>query len=107
MELDRLAIRFHPLRIPSSGIRLADSAAMRTTNLVQIEELVEKYYLPLFRFAARLCDSPANALILTQRTFRLAFDRSRTLPVPSNSRAWLFTILFAKFLESRPRSCRA
>ena len=76
---------------------------MRTTNLIPIEQLVEEYYLPLFRFAARLCDSPANALILTQRTFRLAFDRSLTLPVPANSRAWLFAILFSKFLVSRPR----
>jgi len=80
---------------------------MRTTNLTQIEQLVEEYYLPLFRFAARLCDSPANALILTQRTFRLAFDRSRNLPVPTNRRAWLFAILFSKFLESRPRIRRA
>jgi DNA-directed RNA polymerase specialized sigma24 family protein len=77
---------------------------MRTTNPTQIEKLVEDYYLPLFRFAARLCDSPANALILTQRTFRLAFDRSRHLPVPTDSRAWLFAILFAKFLQGRPRT---
>ena len=77
---------------------------MRTTNLTQIEQLVEEYYQPLFRFAARLCDSPANALILTQRTFRLAFDRSRNLPVPHNRRAWLFTILFSKYLAERPRT---
>ena len=77
---------------------------MRTTNLTQIEQLVEEYYQPLFRFAARLCDSPANALILTQRTFRLAFDRSRNLPVPNNRRAWLFTILFSKYLAERPRT---
>jgi DNA-directed RNA polymerase specialized sigma24 family protein len=86
---------------------LAGSAAMRTTKPSQIEQLVEQYYLPLFRFAARLCDSPANALILTQRTFRLAFDRSRSLPVPANSRAWLFAILFSKFLEGRSRTRRA
>jgi DNA-directed RNA polymerase specialized sigma24 family protein len=77
---------------------------MRKTNPTQIEKLVEDYYQPLFRFAARLCDSPANALVLTQRTFRLAFDRSRHLPVPNNRRAWLFAILFAKFLEGRQRS---
>jgi DNA-directed RNA polymerase specialized sigma24 family protein len=76
---------------------------MRKTNPTQIEKLVEDYYQPLFRFAARLCDSPANALILTQRTFRLEFERSRNLPVPNNRRAWLFAILFAKFLEGRPR----
>ena len=77
---------------------------MRTTNPTQIEQLVECYYRPLFRFAARLCDIPAQALVLTQRTFRLAFDRSRSLPAPSNRRAWLFTILFAKYLAERSRS---
>ena len=74
---------------------------MRTTNPPSIEQLVDAYYQPLFRFAARLCDSPANALILTQRTFRQAYDRSRSLPVPNNVRAWLFAILFAKYLEGR------
>ncbi len=76
---------------------------MRTTDHSQIDLFVELYYLPLFRFAALLCNNPANALILTQRTFRLAHDRSRSLPVPTNVRAWLFTILFSKFLEDRPR----
>ena len=76
---------------------------MRKTNLARIEQLVELYYLPLFRFAARLCDNPATALILTQRTFRLAFDRSQNLPVPANPRAWLFAILFSRFLQGLPR----
>lgn len=85
---------------------LADSAAMRTTKPTkptQIEKLVERYYQPLFHFAAQLCESPAQALILTQRTFRLAFERSRSLPTPNNSRAWLFTILFSKYLAERQR----
>jgi DNA-directed RNA polymerase specialized sigma24 family protein len=77
--------------------------AMRTTDLSRIEKLVELYYLPLFRFAERLCGSPAGAMVLTQRTFHLAFNLSRTLPVPANVRAWLFAILFHKFLEDRPR----
>ena len=63
--------------------------------------LVEFYYIPLFRFAARLCGSPERAMILTQRTFRLALDRSRDLPTPANIGAWLFSILFHEFLEHR------
>ncbi len=82
---------------------LADSAAMRTSKPAPIERLVERYYQPLFHFAVQLCDSPAQALVLTQRTFRLALDRSRSLPTPHNSRAWLFTILFAKYLAERSR----
>ena len=81
--------------------------AMRTNDLSRIEKLVELYYQPLFRFAERLCGSPVGAMVLTQRTFRLAFDFSRTLPVPINNRAWLFAILLNKFLEGRLRSHNA
>jgi DNA-directed RNA polymerase specialized sigma24 family protein len=81
--------------------------AMRTGDLSRIDKLAELYYLPLFRFAEYLCGSPVGAMVLTQRTFRLAFDFSRTLPVPINNRAWLFAILFNKFLEGRLRSHNA
>lgn len=76
-------------------------------NLSRIENLLEIYYLPLFHFAERLCGSPTRAMLLTQRTFKVALDRSENLPVPTNVRAWLFSLLFHKFLESRPRFHRA
>jgi len=72
-----------------------------------MDKLVERYYEPLFRLAIRLCGNPAQAMVLTQRTFRLACDFSRTLPVPANVRAWLCAILFNTFLHSRPRTRRA
>jgi DNA-directed RNA polymerase specialized sigma24 family protein len=77
---------------------------MQTANLSRIEQLVELYYQPMFRFAARLCGGLVRAMTLTQRTFRLALDRSRDLPVPANARAWLFTLTFHNFLAARPRS---
>ena len=80
---------------------------MQTTLLVPIEKLMELYYLPLFGVAMLLCGNPAKAMVLTQCTFRLAFDFSRDLPVPANVRAWLFAILFNKFLEGIPRAQRA
>jgi DNA-directed RNA polymerase specialized sigma24 family protein len=43
-------------------------------------------------------------MILTQATFRRAFDQSRQLPVPANMRGWLFSILFRAFLEQRSRA---
>ena len=75
---------------------------MRTINPTQIENRLENYYLPLFHFAERLCGSPTRAILLTQRTVKLALDRSQNLPVPTNMRAWLFTLLFRQFLETRP-----
>jgi len=77
---------------------------MRTSVLPRFEKLVELHYPSLFHFAVRLCSSPENALTLTQRTFHVALDRSRDLPVPTNIRAWLFAILFREYLERRPRA---
>ena len=77
----------------------------KATN--SIEKLMKLYYPPLFGLAMLLSGNPAKAMLLTQRTFRLAFDFSRTLPVPANVRAWLFAILFNKFMEGIPRSRRA
>ena len=68
---------------------------------------MELYYPLLFGLAMLLSGNPAKAMVLTQRTFRLAFDFSRTLPVPANVPAWLSAILFNKFLEGIPRSRRA
>lgn len=69
------------------------------TELSQVEKLMELYYQPLFRFAERLCGSPARAMVLTQQTFRRAFDQGHGEPLPANSRAWLYSILFHHFLE--------
>lgn len=80
---------------------------MKTTHPSPFERLVELYYRPVFRFAARLCGDPVRALALTQHTFWTALNRSRNLPVPVNVRAWLFSILFHQFLEARPRGHRA
>ena len=96
---------YHTAADPT-GTRLAYPMAMKTTALSPIEKLLELYYQPLFRFATLLSGNPTNAMLLTQRTFRLAFDFSRTLPVPTNVRAWLFAILFNKFLEDRLQGSR-
>jgi hypothetical protein len=102
----------HPMSVvhrpkAETGTRLAGWMVMQTTVLSPIEKLVELYYLPLFNLAMRLYGNPAKAMVLTQRTFRLAFDFSRTFPVPTNVRAWLFAILFNKFMEGIPRVQRA
>ena len=74
---------------------------MQTTARSPIETPLAPHYQTLFRFAKCLCASPERAMKLTQRTLRLALDRSRSLPVPANVRAWLLSILFHEFLEAR------
>jgi DNA-directed RNA polymerase specialized sigma24 family protein len=82
-------------------------AGMEKKNQKRLEKFVELYYQPVFRFASRLCGSPAVAMLLTQRAFRAAKDRSKELPVPTNVRVWLFTILFNDYLEHRSRRVAA
>ena len=77
---------------------------MKTVARCPIERFLELYYQPVFRFASRLCGDPVRALLLTQHAFQTAFDRSRSLPIPANVRAWLFTIVFHQFLEIRTRN---
>ena len=72
----------------------------KVSQIAQFNQLIERYYQPLFQFAARLCGSPARAMLLTQQTFRQAFERRRSFPVPGNVQAWLFTLLFHHFLEN-------
>jgi len=79
---------------------------MKPKDQSTTEKLVEFYYQPVFGFAARLCGSPERAIFLTLQTFRVAVERSQNLPVPTNVRGWLITILFHQFLQARPRQIR-
>jgi DNA-directed RNA polymerase specialized sigma24 family protein len=85
-----------------TGTKLAWLLAMKKNPVCHIEKLMKLYYQPLFRLALSLSGDPVWAMTLTQRTFSLAFELSRTLPVPANVRAWLFAILFNNFLQSFP-----
>ena len=86
---------------------IATHDTVHTTTLPRFDELVELHYPFVFHFAVSLCNRPETALKLTQRTFHQALDRSRDLPIPSNVRSWLFTILLREYLEIRPRNARA
>jgi len=91
-----------PPSVRKTGMGVADFAAMQPTVPSPVGKLIKRHYRPLFYFARGLCDGPAQAMVLTQDTFRVAQDRSRGLPVPANDRAWLFGILLHKFLANRP-----
>lgn len=72
---------------------------MKSANPTRIDKLVERYYKPVFRFAAQLCGNPGQAMVLTQRTFQRAWRQNRGRPLPANTRTWLFTLLFQDFIE--------
>jgi DNA-directed RNA polymerase specialized sigma24 family protein len=79
---------------------------MTSVNPTPIAPLVERYYKSLFRFAAQLCGSPGQAMLLTQRAFQQAFRQNQGRPLPANARAWLCALLFQEFLESGSRTRR-
>ena len=70
------------------------------------EELVERYYRPLYQFALSLTHSEADACDLTQHTFYTWKIKGGQLRDASKVRSWLFTTLHRAFLQMRRRESR-
>lgn len=80
--------------------------AEQPTNLPEFEDIVQRYYRPLYRFALSLTRSEAEACDLTQHTFYTWSVKGGQLRDISKLRAWLFTTLHRAFLQSRRRETR-
>lgn len=72
----------------------------------EFEQLVDKYYEALYRFALSLSQSEATACDLTQQTFYLWATKGHQLRDRSKAKSWLFTTLHREFLSSRRRETR-
>lgn len=70
------------------------------------EELVERFYRPLYQFALSLTRSEADACDLTQHTFYTWKIKGGQLRDASKVRSWLFTTLHRAFLQTRRRESR-
>jgi len=85
---------------------------MRSVGLVgmapdpEFEELVARYYRPLYQFAFSLSRSESDAEDLTQQTFYIWAAKGRQLRERSKVRTWLFSCLHHEFLNSRRRLTR-
>lgn len=73
---------------------------------LNMENLVERFYEPLFRFALSLAGSEPSACDLTQETFYLWAAKGHQLRDHSKVKTWLFTTLYREFLASRRRETR-
>jgi len=62
------------------------------------EQLVDRQYRPLYRFALSLSKSEADAADLTQQTFFLWASKGDQLRDRSKAKSWLFTTLYREFL---------
>jgi RNA polymerase sigma-70 factor (ECF subfamily) len=64
-----------------------------------VQELVERHYQELYRYAFRLSGTAADAEDLTQETFCKAQLKFAQLREPSRAKAWLFSILRNTYLH--------
>jgi RNA polymerase sigma-70 factor, ECF subfamily len=70
------------------------------------QQLVDRHYVPLFRFALSLSRSEADAADLTQQTFFLLAAKGHQLRDVSKAKSWLFTTLYREFLNRRRHEVR-
>jgi len=70
------------------------------------QEIVDSYYLPLFRFALSLSKSESDASDLTQQTFLVWANKGHQLRDVEKAKTWLFTTLYRSFLMGRRRQNR-
>lgn len=70
------------------------------------ENVVSRYYEPLYRFAYSLTRTEADACDLTQQTFYIWATKGDQLRDESKAKTWLFTTMHRSFLQSRRRETR-
>jgi len=71
-----------------------------------MEQLVDRYQAPLYRFALGLTGSVHHAADLTQQTFLLWATKGHQLRDATKMRSWLFTTLHREFLRMRRHDTR-
>lgn len=70
------------------------------------EQIVDKFYQPLYRFGLSLTRAESEAYDLAQQTFYLWATKGHQLRDKSKLKSWLFTTLHREFLGSRRRGNR-
>ena len=72
----------------------------------EFEQIVERHYAALYRFALSLSGSEADAGDLTQQVFWLWASKGDQLRDRSKVKSWLFTALHREFLNAQRRRVR-
>lgn len=73
---------------------------------LDFEDLVARYYEPLYKFAFSLTRAESDACDLTQQTFYVWAAKGHQLRDQTKVKTWLFTTLHRQFLETRRRATR-
>jgi len=64
------------------------------------DEVVTRYYQPLYQFAYSLARAEADACDLTQQTFYIWARKGHQLRDHAKIKTWLFTTLYREFLKT-------
>ncbi len=70
------------------------------------EEIVDRYYPMLYRFALSLSHNEADACDLTQETFSVWAQKGHLLRDATKVKSWLFTTLYREFISNRRHEAR-
>ena len=73
---------------------------------LDFEEIVDRFYPMLYRFALSLARNEADACDLTQQTFSVWAAKGHLLRNRSKVKSWLFTTLYREFISTRRREMR-
>ena len=79
----------------------------RTAATDDFEQMVDRYFGALRRRAVRLAGRTEDAEDLVQETFLRAWGSFHTFTPGTNSKAWLFRILYNTFIDARRAATRA
>jgi RNA polymerase sigma-70 factor (ECF subfamily) len=92
--------RQHPqLGLPTISVPRGDSKP-------EFQDIVDRYYHPLYQFALSLTHSEADACDLAQQTFLTWSTKGDQLRDASKVRSWLFTTLHRAFLQTKRHQIR-
>jgi len=72
----------------------------------QFGALVEKHYLPLYRFGLALTHCENEAIDLTQHTFYVWAHKGHQIRNPAKIKVWLFSVLRHEFLKRKRYQAR-
>jgi RNA polymerase sigma-70 factor (ECF subfamily) len=73
---------------------------------LDFEDIVDRFYPMLYRFALSLARNEADACDLTQQTFSVWATKGHLLRDGSKVKSWLFTTLYREFISNRRREMR-
>lgn len=85
---------------------LAAPIYARAVAALDFEQLVDDFYMPLYRFALSLSRRESDAADLTQQTFLLWAKKGHQLRDETKVKTWLFTSLYREFLGRKRQQDR-